>query len=627
MTYTINGNYHHTLRKNDNLDMQNDFIFFDTETNRIKIDKDTEYQTLKLGWCIYWNRSSGKTEYLFFETIKQFKSFVYEKLESVDCLYLLAHNMDFDIKIIQGYTEFIVKDGWNLSQYPYVEGLTFILQLEKNGKKLIFLSTTNFFDTSLDFIGEEILKLPKLKIDLDNCSHADLKKYCLRDTEIIYRLIKSLIQFLTDNNLSKFRNTKASLGFNIFKHKFYDPKKNPILIHNWVNAVKLERHSYHGGISDCFKIGNFTEKLYKLDINSMYPYIMKTKELPNRLLLYKKFKNGQNVIEDIKKYLNDYLVIVNCQIFLPSEYAYILTPVKMKYRNSVNRLKTEKKTIFLCGTFNVSLCSPEFNFVLKYGKVLKINEIAVYQKGFLFNDFVDYFYNKRLEFKKEGNVVYAEFCKFILNSLSGKFGQKRTDMQLMGHIEEPKFESVEIYNEDIDQVEKYKYMGYDFYRVLDTDDNAFDSFVAVIAFITSYARMYLVNLILTAGRKNVYYTDTDCLIVNEQGYKNLQKFISNDQLGCLKIEGISNDSTFIAPKMYTFNEITKIKGIKKKAKLLSETKTEFVFEQPQFQRFKSAFNDNALDKQIVRLTEKVIQKSYNKGTVKNGEVIPYEVKK
>ena len=40
----------------------------------------------------------------------------------------------------------------------------------------------------------------------------------------------------------------------------------------------------------------------------------------------------------------------------------------------------------------------------------------------MFTEFANYFYNKRLE-NKSTNAAYAEFCKLIMNSAYGKFGQ------------------------------------------------------------------------------------------------------------------------------------------------------------------------------------------------------------
>lgn len=67
----------------------------------------------------------------------------------------------------------------------------------------------------------------------------------------------------------------------------------------------------------------------------------------------------------------------------------------------------------------------------------------------------------------------------------------------------------------------------------------------LISYITAAQRANLNKVQRACGLKNYYYSDTDSLIVNEEGYKNLENFeggnilennITKGELGKLKIE-------------------------------------------------------------------------------------------
>lgn len=609
----------HILRQNDKLNIQNDFIFIDTETKRKTYKNSNQKQKEEkfyLGWLVHWNKEQNIKKYIFLKEKNIFYNYVIEQMKIKNHIIIFAHNTDFDIKVLGGITSFI-KAGFVVDSF-YINGCRFIIKLKKKNKIIEILDTMNYVPMSLKKIGESIGIL-KYDINFDKCTDEELSNYCKQDVEIIFTFISKLIFFLEEYNLSKLKPTVSSLSMNIFRHKFYNKKNNPIYIHAWNKAIELERMSYRGGISDCFKIGTFKEKLYKLDINSMYPHIMKEKYLPVKLLLYRDISTCKSkiLLDLFKKYNKDKLIIARCKIFLPKEYAYILVKTKINKQN---------KSMFLSGTFIVTLTTPELNFVLKYGKILEVFNIAIYEKSIIFKSFVEFFYQARLKFDKENNHVFKLFCKIILNSLYGKFGQVQTSYNVTEN-KEINFNSKYII--DAPNNDKYLEMtlGNRTFEVEENGKNSFDSFVAISSFVTSYARMYLIVMLLKAKRENVYYLDTDCLIVNLIGYNLLHDLIDKTELGKLKLEEISTDTTIYRPKYYIFNNKEKCKGVKKLSKKLYEDNKILRIQQTQFTRFKTSLRNNEFNKQTVKEIIKEISKEYDKGIIlSNGDIEPYEYK-
>jgi len=318
----------------------------------------------------------------------------------------------------------------------------------------------------------------------------------------------------------------------------------------------------------------------------------------------------------MEKYLKDFHVIIKADIYLPPEYAYILTTIK------------DNKCGFLSGTFNVSVCTPEIEFIRKHGKILKVYELAIYEKAPIFKEYVEFFYKHRWEFKDANNFIFEQFCKLLMNGLYGKFGQHDSNYEVLTKNAEFDLGRYEIKEEKNGKVSEYivMHVGNSMVKVENTDDNAYDSFVAVASMVTSYARMYLIELILKVGRDNVYYVDTDSLIINSSASHKLKSLIDNRKLGYLKFEGSSMDSEFIRPKWYRFGEEMKCKGVKKDAEIIADTGEHIIIVQDQWERFKTSISKKHVDRQIIKPIFKVLDKKYDKGKVdKNGYVHPFKV--
>lgn len=661
----------HPLYHIDSFDMQNDFIFVDTETKEFSNENDIVLQKFDLGSAIYWHRkqyTSDKeiTQLLPFYDIETFWNFVFEKFQEVNernkvqkyakrHLILYAHNMEFDFNILKGYEQLLF-NGWCLIS-QYIKASVYILTFQKGNYVLHILSTTNYSPKSLQTISKDIGYEYKMEIDFNTASKEYLMEYCIRDTKIIYNFIKELIAFLIENDLSNLRATAGSMALASFRHRFNDhnQEQQRIDIHSWKKAVELERKSYHGGITDCFQIGSF-ENAYKTDINSMYPSVMKNNEIPRKLLLWSRNTDKAmalvqdklleleitqlqpNSCKDIYNYFKEKEhigFIVNCNVNIPKDNAYILDDFGLG------------KTSFIYGdNLNITVCSPELAFIESFGTILEINEIAVYlTSDTLFTDYVDFFYGLREKYKRENNQLYVQFTKLMLNTLYGKFGQKKTICEMMefddpycqkyGALLELMVKSKKelcvqypiVYLGKIIKDREVYYLQDKFMTIKETENNSKNSLVAISSFITSYARMMLVHYIKIAERKNCYYSDTDSIIVNEQGYENLKQngCIDEYQLGKLKIEGIGSCNIY-APKFYDFNDERKMKGIRKSSELLQETTKSCKYKVQNWKHTKHNLSTGLIGMQKIEFGLKELSKTYTKGKVlENGFVEPYHI--
>jgi DNA polymerase elongation subunit (family B) len=603
--------------------MQTRFVFVDTEANIQKVET-TQYQTFRLGACILWDRENDHKKDLIFHDPSKFWSAVEGFFdESHHKVLLFAHNMGYDIRLLDGVRA-LQNRGWTNVRY-YVKDKVFILEYTKGKDRLCLWDTFNYVQASLAELGQTV-GLEKSGVFDQFDTTEELAEYCLNDTEIIYRFIRNMTIFLEKYQLSKLLPTAGSLSLNIFRHRFYDRKKQPIYIHDWKNAIKLERASYMGGLVDCFRVGDIKEHTYKLDINSMYPSIMLERDVPVKLVFYSKNK-ADDLLSIYNAFKKDHLVIAKCKVRIPEDFAYIMS--KMTIGN-------EEKTVLAYGSYEVVKCSPELEFIEEHGEILHISELAVYEKANVFHDFVHFFYDRRLEYKKVGDLVNEKFTKIILNSLYGKWGQRsiaQTEltpgsllMDQYQNILETQGNVGELIDAESDKHYNFVDIGGRIFSQETKEENSKDSFVAIASFITSYARMLLVKYLLQAGRENVWYCDTDSLFVNEEGYQRLQAHVDHAKLGFLKNEGTAEHVIINKPKDYKFGNERKLKGVRKGSQFITaDNKTE-VYIQDRWEGFSTALRRGRFDTVMVETFEKRVNMIYDKGVIAcNNRVRPYRI--
>jgi len=592
----------HILQPNRKQFFPYHFIFFDTETIPHKITDDMFEHRFRLGVGVYWcpkNKNKNKSEQWFnFQKPGELFDFIEHKAYKNKTLYVIAHNIDFDMKVLSGFQE--MRDRkYNLKLFIN-NSIVKIWRYSRDKKRIVFLDNLNFFTLKLKQLGKDI-GFNKLEMPSFNSSDKEWFKYCRRDVEILLEIWKHYLNFLKDNDLGSFQPTIASQAFAAFRHRFM---KHKIYIHNSQKVIDFERESYHGARVECFYIGKTPkQKYYLLDVNSMYSYVMLKNEYPVRYISFD--KNVSFFL--LKRWLNKFSVIAR---------------VLLKTTKPIFPTKINSKLCFPIGSFESVLTTNELKCALNKGYIKKILQACVYERAGIFKPYIDYFYKKKIEQKMIGNSTYYYLSKLFLNSLYGKFGQKNdvwVQIDLDTELENGYYEEWDIEEQVLRK-----------FRVVEGvveeskgEREAYNSFPAIASEVTANARLYLWELIERANIKNVYYCDTDSLIVNETGFFNLYPLIDNNKLGYLKIEKISDDLEIFAPKYYRLGDRLKIKGISKSAKKLKD----FTYEQWQFMSVKGALRKDSINRQLMIKIKKSLKRDYQKGRLlKSGRVLPYHLK-
>lgn len=287
-----------------------------------------------------------------------------------------------------------------------------------NNKK--FYDIFNFFNTSLLNVikildidltekEKEFVKIMKNKrADFSNKDKEIIIKYSLLENEIGLKIVEKIYNLIPEK-----LKTYALYGSSALSNKFMRKKIN----RSFIFSGELFEKSYFGGRMECFKIGTF-ENVYKYDINSAYPSVIKDLKKP---LSYKIEKYNNQEIKEHNLYEINFVHtdIKQIGVFpIRTNSGYLVFPKEGRgyyYGCEVKEGIKRKIKIDILNFCDVKLGK----------KIFKENEI-------------EKMYKLRLLYKKTGdkrNLIY----KIILNAIYGKFAQRvgRSDFQnfyLAGYI-------------------------------------------------------------------------------------------------------------------------------------------------------------------------------------------------
>lgn len=576
-------------------------VFLDTETTPVEVDVNTIEHRLRLGVaCLYYRGEGKRKDKQTWHTFTRSGDF-WDWLDAIktgkDRICVIAHNMDFDFTVLGGFAP-LSERGWSLSHFINSQAVN-IWKFRKDKRSLLFLDNMNYFKMSLKLLGENI-GLPKMAIDFDECTDEELSIYCRRDVEIMVKAWQDWHRYCIDNDLGVWASTVTGQAFNAFRHRFMPTAP---YIHTNEDAIALERRAYHGGRSECFRIGKYTDgPYYMLDVNSMYPYIMLIDRFPSMLRTI--VKRGD--IGLLRRLSVDNGVIADCEVTTD-------IPVYPTWLND--------HLVFPVGCFKASLTTPEILFALSRGHITGVGAIAVYTMADLFSRYVRFFYSQRMRFKAEGNVAYGMIAKLMLNSLYGKFGQKIDIWDRVGTDPELMDSAWKEWDVSDRRMRSFRVIGGVIEEVVGHAEG-YNAFPAICAHVTAYARLYLWEIIRAVGRRHCYYCDTDSVIVDRDGYNRMSTYLDPEMIGLCKVEAEADTLNIYNIKQYVFGDKKRFKGIKADAEQVNPS----TYVQWHQVHIAGALKAGTTDRCTWKKAVKHISPEYKKGLVQtDGCIKPFEL--
>lgn len=380
-----------------------------------------------------------------------------------------------------------------------------------NGNCMFADSGNIYVHASVEKIGK-LLGMPKQDILYDHWYSDILQshiKYCTQDCAIVYEALYQTFEFA-----GAIKITQASLSMAYFRtfHQKFDIEHN--------EETKHFYDSYFGGRTEAFKIGKTNASV--IDVNSMYPFVMKTERFPNPKFF--KVIVNVNVKVFLKKYLNQY------------EGCLYASIIHRKTTFGFLPYKTNGKLLFPVGEFSGCWNFNEIRYALEEGaitieKITKIVYAPAMESPFV--DFVNHLFTERF---KTDSELEIDRIKRYMNSLYGKFAQRISEEHIYIENIEKQYHVIQEHQQKKTFIRYLPFNAQrsDGFLVVKTTKKVDTSFSipSFASYITSGARVILLKELYRIERLNPVYCDTDSIFfeINEGVYP------SSKQLGKFKLE-------------------------------------------------------------------------------------------
>ena len=503
------------------------------------------------------------------ETVEQFWDIVDERVQTKKPLWIVTHRAKYDMKMLEMYKQFdigrlIYLQRSESKKYGIMaidRNPWFVKCQHKKGGWVWIVCLQNYWDAELKEIGDSV-GVNELPINIAKDNRAYILLSCARDTEIVKTAFCGLLTDWSNQKLGNFRTSAAGLSLQNFRHWHSNTKQSTtgqrqrydICTDPDNPQIDFERDGFFGGRIEAFYYGTYEGIVYHLDVNSMYPSVMRQYCYP--VDRSKTLDNPQ--VGYIEKLMPAYEVMAECFINsgLPTY-----------------PLRKGKRQVHANGQFWTMLCGAELRRAINNGDVMQISKAVVYKTAPIFTQWVDYWWDRRKKAERNGAWSSAKLCKLILNSLHGKFSQRGTKW----------IDSM--YPPPMVQFGKFLRWGTFIAHDADADSsitcrvlagkaeqetvgsNPEHCFPAISAVIAANVRERLLGLIRICPADSVLYTAVDSLIVTQAGYNALLDAgeLNERLIGKLSVKGKHRECEIVAQGCYRLDDTWTACGLWAKA--------------------------------------------------------------
>lgn len=370
---------------------------------------------------------------------------------------------------------------------------------------------------SLKELGKNF-QIKYMKLDFDVEAEKDFKsekaqEYLKNDCLGLYEILEKFSKWGLNNGTLK--ATLPSQSLYIFKENFLRYRLQSVS----ESQESFLRNTYFGGRVEIFRMRG--KGLYYYDFNSLYPKVM-LEEMPIGRPL------------TVSTYYPRNIGFYEIEADIPSNI--LIPPLPVVRQN---------KLFFPVGKGDFFTTSAEIQILIDLKIPFKVKQGIVFEKKApIFKEYIEKMFEIRMNTPR--GTMENLLAKLMMNSLYGKFGQKRdnTEMIFSDHPEKgwiPYDEKFGLYLQEKRSRSRF-ILPY------------------LASYITSLARATLYRKMLSCGFENIWYCDTDSIITSKE-------IKCGEGLGELKLEYRIKEAVFLQPKAYCLKledntEIIRIKGMK-----------------------------------------------------------------
>jgi hypothetical protein len=453
---------------------------------------------------------------------------------------VMAHNLGHDVRISECLS-ILPQLGFTLEWCNLDRNVSAMTWRSDHGT-LVLADTFTWLPMALAGIAPDV-GLVKLQLPADTAKHARWEKYCMRDAEIAYRIVKQLVSFIAANDLGNWQPTGAGMAYATWRHKFMSIRA---LVHDDMDAITAERAAMHCGRAEAWRHGKLERSIWtEVDMKDAYVRIAAECEMPVKL----KYRIGAITNAQYNRLLNSYRVLasVHCTTDIPC----------VPYH-------TGTKTIWPTGTFDTWLWDTEISLLAESGQDYAIREAYIYAKAPLLQEWARWILDLRSQPDEVVPPVVKTWAKHCGRANIGRMALRCPQWELFGG--NPDQVTGISYDTDADTGVTRRMMHVGSQTLMETSrTEGRDSLPQVTGWIMAECRARLWRAMQVAGMGQVAHVDTDSLLVSSTGLRALRSALGHDLGGAWSLKGSYRKLVVYGPRNYRCGDLRKVAGVPRKA--------------------------------------------------------------
>jgi len=398
--------------------------------------------------------------------------------------WVIAHNVSFDLAVTS-LPFILVERGWKLDGVHLGDESTWWI-LKRDRKTIVITDSWSWVRCSLGDVARDIrrrkITLPKEDDSLEAWHHR-----CKVDVDILDRVMNELMVWWDTNHLGVFGITGAACGWRSMRQII---RPRSILVGPEQPRTAFERLAIFGGRKEVYGVGEFYDS-WIADYDFEAAYATTAAAFPLPVTPAKKWVSSERLLSADLPPQRDYIAEVEITTLRPC------APVRI-----------DAEVWWPVGTFRTVLAGPEVRYCQSVAESVTVLSHEAYRTGFALADWAAWCLTLQLSNSGDVSPVVSRVAKGWGRAVLGRFASRtsrviatRPSTHLGWHLET---------GHDLDTGVALEWLSIGgIEQTIAKDIDGPDCFPAVLAFVESYTRVALAQMIDSRDPTLVLQCNTD----------------------------------------------------------------------------------------------------------------------
>lgn len=486
----------------------------------------------------------GTTQWLETECSGQLWSFIADYTTSKHRTVLFAHNLSYDLRLA-GALRHLPALGFQCQQIS-LTSFSCWAQFRRNGAALWLVDSLAFIPVSVERIASAMGR-DKLPLPGDDAPSGEWMERCRSDVEVTREGVLRILRYLKKEQLGDFRQTGAAQSSAAFRHRFL-PERT-LLVHDDREALDKERRAAWTGRAEVLRHGEYETVIHEWDYEYAYARIAFETEVPVKLL----GSHSPLSWPRMENVMDHYAVLADVTI-----------------RTEIPCVPTERDgaIIWPVGEFKTTLWDSELRLAKREGAEIEVERYWYYQRQPALKEWARWILGELTKPTTHLDPVVRYMLKDWSRALIGRFGLRYSAIEEIARLPSYDLRLFGVYDADSKTSSEYLQVGGQLFERT-AKIEAPNSTPAVMSSIMAASRVKLWEVLKIAGQEDVYYCDTDGVLVTARAADKLSRAVQANMLPGLRRKAAFAGGSFRSPRNIDLGETRRVNGAPRKAERLA----------------------------------------------------------